>query len=149
MAPSVAQKELMKKIYAAASEELGVEELSGSQHNPRVLAYHAATNSGAKVDEEAWCAAFVSFILEALKIKSTKSAWSLSYKTWGEKLERPVVGCVVVFTRPEAGPNKGHVAFFVSEDADKVYVLGGNQSNKVSIAGYDKSRVLAYRSPVV
>ena len=149
MIASAAQKELMKKIYAAASEELGVEELSGGQHNPRVLAYHAATNSGAKVDEEAWCAAFVSFILESLKLKSTKSAWSRSYSSWGVRLEKPELGCVVVFTRPEAGPTKGHVAFFVSEDAEKVYVLGGNQSNKVSIAGYPKSRLLAYRGPSV
>lgn len=149
MLANAGEKALMKKIYETASEELGVEELSGSQHNPRVLAYHAATNSGAKVDEEAWCAAFVSFILEALKLKSTDSAWSRSYEKWGRKLEKPELGCICVFTRPEAGPSKGHVAFFVSEDKDKVYVLGGNQSNKVTIAGYPKDRLLAYRSPIV
>lgn len=149
MKPTDAQKTLMQKIFETASEELGVEELAGGQHNPRVLAYHAATTSGAKVDEEAWCAAFVSFILEALKLKSTDSAWSRSYLNWGKPLEQGVRGAVVVFTRPEAGPTKGHVAFYVSEDAEKVYVLGGNQSNKVSIAGYPKSRVLGYRGPSV
>ena len=92
MKPTDAQKALMQKIFEVASEELGVEELAGGQHNPRVLAYHAATTSGAKVDEEAWCAAFVSFILEALKLKSTDSAWSRSYVNWGKPLEQGVRG---------------------------------------------------------
>jgi hypothetical protein len=35
----------------------------------------------------------------------------------------------------------------VRETAKYVYVLGGNQSNKVSIAGYDKGRIIAYRLP--
>jgi hypothetical protein len=41
----------------------------------------------------------------------------------------------------------GHVGFYVRETAKYVYVLGGNQSNKVSIAGYDKARIIAYRLP--
>lgn len=139
---------MLQKIYEAAREEMGVEELEGSQHNPRILQYFEATSLHSRTDEEAWCAAFVSFILEKLGTPSTKSAWSRSYLSWGVKLEKPVRGCVVVFSRPP-DPSKGHVAFFVSEEADKVYVLGGNQGNRVTIAAYPKSRVLAYRGPTV
>jgi hypothetical protein len=41
----------------------------------------------------------------------------------------------------------GHVGFYVRETAKYVYVLGGNQSNKVTIAGFDKARIIAYRLP--
>lgn len=41
----------------------------------------------------------------------------------------------------------GHVGFYVRETDKYVYILGGNQSNKVSIAGYDKGRIIAYRLP--
>ena len=41
----------------------------------------------------------------------------------------------------------GHVGFYVRETDRYVYILGGNQSNKVSIAGYDKGRIIAYRLP--
>lgn len=41
----------------------------------------------------------------------------------------------------------GHVGFYVRETDKYVYILGGNQGNKVSIAGYDKGRIIAYRLP--
>lgn len=139
---------MLQKIYDTAKEEMGVAEIEGEEANPRILQYFAATGAHTHSDETAWCAAFVSFVLEKLGIPSTKSAWSRSYLTWGKALDRPVKGCVVVFTRPP-DPAKGHVAFFVTEEADKVYVLGGNQGNRVTIAAYPKSRVLAYRGPIV
>ena len=47
-----------------------------------------------------------------------------SYLSWGEKLDRPVLGCVVVFTRDGGG----HVGFVVGKSTSgNLLVLGGNQ----------------------
>ena len=41
----------------------------------------------------------------------------------------------MVFARPSGGPRSGHVAFYLSgSPQDGIRVLGGNQSNAVSIA---------------
>lgn len=55
-----------------------------------------------------------------------------------------VYGAVVVFER---GPLSGHVAFAIGQDDACVFVLGGNQSDGVTIARITKTRVLGYRWP--
>ena len=47
----------------------------------------------------------------------------------------------MIFTRDGGG----HVAFYVGETATQIKVLGGNQSNSVSVANYPKSRLLGFR----
>jgi hypothetical protein len=46
-------------------------------------------------------------------------------------------------------PLSGHVGFFrqMSADGSKVYVLGGNQGDAVSIAAFPANKVLGYRWP--
>lgn len=127
-----------------ATKELGVKEKPGSGNNPRVVQYHSATTLDAKQDEIAWCSSFVSWCLEQAKVKSTKNAWARSYMQWGKKLDKPVFGCIVVFTR---GASSGHVAFYVGEKDGAIKCLGGNQSDEVCYSYYDKSRLLGYRWP--
>lgn len=55
-----------------------------------------------------------------------------------------VYGAVGVFSR---GPQSGHVGFLVGQDADEVFVLGGNQGDSVSVVAIAKSRLLATRWP--
>jgi hypothetical protein len=50
---------------------------------------------------------------------------------------------VAVFGRDSGG----HVGFLVGESAAHLYVLGGNQSNAVSIAPLAKRRLLGLRWP--
>lgn len=42
-----------------AMKELGVRELAGSKHNPRIIEYHKATSLKATQDEVSWCSSFV------------------------------------------------------------------------------------------
>ncbi|MCB1510794.1 MAG: TIGR02594 family protein, partial [Hyphomicrobiaceae bacterium] len=44
-------------------------------------------------------------------------------------------------------PSSGHVAFLLGETGTDVILLGGNQSNRVTIAAYPKSRLLGLRWP--
>lgn len=72
----------------------------------------------------------------------TQSAAARSWATYGASC-KPHPGCIVVLTRTGGG----HVGFYVRETEKYVYILGGNQGNKVSVAAYDKSRIIAYRLP--
>lgn len=57
---------------------------------------------------------------------------------------KPTLGCVLVFSR---GPTSGHVGFYAGEDATYFSVLGGNQSNSISISRVAKNRLLGARWP--
>lgn len=59
----------------------------------------------------------------------------------------PSVGAVLVFWRGSPEGTFGHVGFYVGEDATRYYVLGGNQSNGVSVAPLAKGRLLGARWP--
>lgn len=67
------------------------------------------------------------------------SQWAV----WGQKLSQGTPGAILVFTRSGGG----HVGFYVSEDATTYHVLGGNQSDSVSITKIAKDRCSAIRWP--
>lgn len=137
--------------FDLAKRELGTTEQAGSvRNNPRILEYHASTTlpgNLARIDETAWCSSFVNWCISRVGLKGTNSARARSWQDWGRKLNDPVPGCIVVFSRPSAGPQSGHVAFYVSETATHIKVLGGNQSNQVKQSNYAKSRLIGYRWP--
>lgn len=58
-------------------------------------------------------------------------------------------GSVLVFWRGSVSGTKGHVGFYYSEDADFYHVLGGNQSNSVSVSKIARNRLLGARLPTV
>lgn len=129
------------KAFGIAAGEMGVAELPGNAHNPRILQYHHETSLGAGTDETPWCAAFVNWVLKQMGELGTNSAAAKSFLNWGVPLAKPEKGCIVVFSRDGGG----HVAFFEREDGERIWCLGGNQSNKVCLAAYPKSRLLAFR----
>lgn len=61
--------------------------------------------------------------------------WALNWRLLGQPCE-PRAGCVASISRNGGG----HVGFIVGEDSARYYVLGGNQSDTVSIAPINKSR---------
>lgn len=136
----------MKTIDIALGE-YGVEEILGAENNPRVLEYFKKTgNSWIHDDETAWCAAFVGFCLESAGIKSTKKLNARSYLTFGKQTKTPKLGDIVVFWRISKTSVYGHVAFFIKQDTQYVYVLGGNQSDGVNISKFPLTQVLDYRT---
>lgn len=138
----------MTKWLDLAEAEIGTHEVAGSADNPRILAYYRdAGHAGIEHDETPWCAAFVCAMLKRAGYPHTRSLAARSFTTYGTKLDRPQLGCIVVMTRG-ASTWEGHVGFFVGETATHVKVLGGNQRDSVSIASFPKSSVLAYRMPV-
>jgi uncharacterized protein (TIGR02594 family) len=136
------------KWLRLARAELGVRELPGKRHHPRILWYHQHTRLKATADEVPWCAAFVCAMLEEAGVRSTRSAAAASFVDYGEACELKD-GAIVVLgkTDPDAG-GTGHVAFCVGIEGECVLLLGGNQGNAVSIAKRTRSRVVAVRWPV-
>lgn len=131
----------------SARKLVGLKEIVGSKHEPKVVAFFAAAgNPGIKDDETAWCAAFVGAMLAQAGVKGTGLLNARSYLDWGTKLSTPRVGCVVVFQRANSSW-QGHVAFFLRLVGNRIEVLGGNQGNAVSVASYPKDNLLGYRWP--
>lgn len=143
---------------AEARAYLGVAEIKGPHHNPKIIelldradgADDGKPLQGIRDDETPWCASFVSGVLEEAGIPSARSAWARSYLKWGVALAAPTPGAIVVFER---GPTSGHVGFVAGRDAKgNLVVLGGNQGDKVKLSPFvaaapPQGRVLGYRWP--
>ena len=141
---------MSKTAFEIAMKELGTAEIFGDTHNARIVEYHAATSLQATNDEVPWCASFVNWCLKKASIDGTNSARARSFLTWGVavSLEEAERGDIVVLSRNAArGANAqfGHVGFFAGQEGKSVLVLGGNQSNKVSISPYPLHRILSIR----
>lgn len=97
--------------------------------------------------QTAWCAAYVNAVLGSQGIEGTGSLAARSFLEFGDKIDAPEKGDVVVLSRG-ADPSKGHVGFFMGYDeTGNVKVLAGNQGNGVSVASFDKGKVLGFRRP--
>lgn len=147
--------------YIAALGELGQREIAGAKDNPRVVEYHGATAGGDAPDEVPWCSSFANWCFKQAGIVGTRNKAASSWAAWGTGLilvsgTGPVkdgamdlrVGCVCVFGKhdPDA-KGTGHVAFAVAWDGEWVWVLGGNQTNAVTIARRKRADIVATRWP--
>jgi uncharacterized protein (TIGR02594 family) len=97
-------------------------------------------------DEVAWCAAFVGACLERAGLASTRSLMARSYVRWGAPLQEGRFGAVAVLSRG-SDPNAGHVGFLLGETGGQIYLLGGNQSDTVTVAAFPKARLIGLRWP--
>jgi uncharacterized protein (TIGR02594 family) len=97
-------------------------------------------------DETAWCAAFLGSCLERAGIASTRSLLARSYLDWGEPARGPRIGAVAVFSRG-TDPALGHAGFVVGSTPADIILLGGNQSDGVTVEVFPRARLLALRWP--
>ena len=127
---------------------VGITEIKGSKHNPRIVEmFKLAGFGGIKDDETAWCAAFVGACLVQAGLDTSESLAARSYEKWGLALKEPVYGCIGVKKR--AGSSwMGHVGFVVGASKTQIFLLGGNQANGVNIAAFKRSEFTGYRWPI-
>ncbi len=97
-------------------------------------------------DEVPWCAASMNWILAQVGIKGTGLANARSYLSWGKKLDKPVLGCVTVLK--QGMDWQGHVGFFLDGYNSRIYLLGGNQSDRYGIISFSSDSLLDYRWPI-
>mgnify|MGYP000571983370 CR=1 FL=1 len=136
-----------RSIIEIALSQIGIKEIRGKKDNPEVLKYFNDIGfDGAYLkDETAWCSAFVNWVCKQACCDYTGKLNARSWLKIGNKTNNPQIGDVVVFWRENPQSWKGHVAFFIKETKNWIYVLGGNQNNQVKISAYRKNRLLEYR----
>lgn len=135
------------KMLIEALKLYGTKEQPGNGDNPEIMEW--AYNTGLKRvysgDSVPWCGLFMAVVAHrAGKQFPDSPLWALNWAKFGTKVDRPMLGDVIVFKRPSGG----HVAIYVGEDATTWHVLGGNQSDAVTITRIAKARSVAYRRPV-
>lgn len=124
-------------IYNTAVSYEGLSEGKNAKELSNALGINVVTTP--------WCAAFVNKVLKENGIEGTDSLLARSFLKFGEQVRsNPIKGDIVILSRGSQSW-QGHVGFFVRFDGDKVVLLGGNQGNEVSIAKFDKSRILGIR----
>lgn len=138
--------------YDIARKEIGVKEIKGSKHNPRILEYHQETTLKATTDEVPWCASFVCWCLHMAGLRSTRSAAARSFLKLPDstiiKLSAAVTGDIVILKRGTSSW-QGHVGFYVSHTSTHVKLVGGNQSDMVNESSYRVSDLLGIRRPIL
>ena len=149
-APSPAAGE--PRWLTLARAELGIREGAGQANEPKVLAYFRdAGFPGIRADSTAWCAAFVGAMLARAALAPSGSLAARAYERWGVGLPGPRLGCVGVKRRgTSAGRGtswQGHVGFVVAANPARIVMLGGNQGDRVSVAGFARRDFTAFRWP--
>ena len=96
-----------------------------------------------------WCGDFVETCIRMalpdeplLGALGANPYWARNWLLFGQAVQ-PITGAVLVFERGSGG----HVGFAVGQDDTAFYVLGGNQSDAVTVARIAKSRLLGARWP--
>ena len=99
--------------------------------------------------EVPWCGAFVATCFRLYKPGIPLPENPLGARNW-MNFGKPcgaVFGSCLVFWRGSYSGWKGHVGFYYGEDATAYHVLGGNQSNAVTVTRVSKDRLLGARWP--
>ena len=95
-----------------------------------------------------WCAAYVNYVLELNGLTGTDSLLAKSYLRWGSPVEEPQEWDVVIFDRGREAW-QGHVGFYMGSFTrnGQIYylILGGNQSDAVTIEAYPQNKVQGIR----
>ena len=139
---------------ALRDREQGLKEIPGSGAHPRIIAAHALTTLKATSDEVSWCSSYMCLLMYECGLPYTPSAAARSWYKYGNKLDKnnPVEGAIVVLRRGgsedpnDEGP--GHVGIYMGEGSNgKIRVLGGNQSDAVTITEMSNANVFAYVWP--
>lgn len=141
--------------YFIAERYIGQKEVFGKLDNPLILAMLRLDNDWPQNDETPWCSAFANWVCWHLRVGRSKSLRARSWLHVGYAipLSDAIPGWDVVILKrgsgKQPGPNvinaPGHVGFYAGVEGNKVLLLGGNQGNAVSIAGYPQSRILGVR----
>jgi uncharacterized protein (TIGR02594 family) len=137
----------MEKLIRTAAYELGIREIVGVEHNPRILKYSSDIGMLFTDDETAWCSIFLNWVAYKSKFERSESEAARSWQNIGHRVADPEPGDVAIFWRGSPRSWKGHVGLFMgfSVDKSRVYVLGGNQQNAVSITAKSIDQLIEFR----
>lgn len=140
-----------KDMILKALEFIGIKEVPGPGNQAEIIAWIKGMFPNAVNDGDTpWCSIFMNFVAKECGIQGTGSGMARSWLKWGVpvKWEDRRPGDVVVFWRGKPDSASGHVALYVNDkdlEGKYVRVLGGNQTDSVSIALYQRERIIEIR----
>ena len=135
--------------FEEAKHLMGTREAKGSKNNEVILDWADDLDIHYSGDDVPWCGLFVAHCVGATLPQEALPANPLGARQWerfGDSTQ-PRVGAVMVFWRDKPSSGLGHVGFYTGEDKDAYQILGGNQSNSVSLAWVEKRRFLGAHWP--
>jgi uncharacterized protein (TIGR02594 family) len=135
---------MLTSCFDIATRFVGVKETPGVASTPIVLAMLQLDGDWPKGDEIPWCSGFCNWVAWLLRLPRSKS---LAARSWLE-VGRPIrledakaENDIVVLSRDGGG----HVGFFAAWQGDRVFILGGNQSDGVNVSPFPLDRVIGVR----
>lgn len=140
---------VLPRMVSEALALLGTQEVAGAGNNPKIIGWAKEVGKDVAAayghDSIPWCGLFIAVVAKrAGKAVIAGPLWARNWAKWGEKSPSASLGDVLVFQRPGGG---GHVGLYVAEDAANYHVLGGNQSDAVTITSIAKARCIGVRRP--
>lgn len=141
---------LIQNSFEIAKAQLNKnwKEVSGPKSNPLILEIYKSVdgldNLELNDDEIPWCSCWVNWCIQKAGGKGTRNAMARSWLNWGNKSSGEV-GDIVILTRGNSKV-QGHVGFLYKKGLIYVEVLGGNQTNNVTVQKYLRTKVLGYRT---
>ena len=136
----------LPRIVKAGLSQLGTKEVSGTGNNATILSWarELGISNTYNADSIPWCGLFVALCVTRSGRKPTDTPlWARSWAQWGKREQVAMLGDILVFSR-EGG---GHVGIYIAEDKDCYHVLGGNQSDAVTITRIKKIRCISINRP--
>ena len=135
---------------AEARRLMGLKEVSGTGNSHQIMGWAQDLDLDYAGDDVPWCGLFMAHVISATLPDEPLPANPLGARQWLKfgRSVAPQLGAVLVFWRGSKDGWSGHVALYVGEDADTYHVLGGNQSDAVTITRILKDRLLGARWPL-
>ena len=128
--------------FEEAKHLMGTKEILGPGNSPVIMDWAKDLDLQYKGDDVPWCGLFVAHCIGATLPQEPLPGNPLGARQW-EKFgaaTEPRLGAVMVFWRKSLASGLGHVGFYVGEDDTAYQILGGNQSDKVSLTWLSKDR---------
>jgi len=135
--------------YAEAARQYGTKEQPGPASNRTILKWASDRGIPYRSDDIPWCGLFVAHCIGSTLEREPMPGAPLRARAW-ERFgiaTQPTKGAILVFWRGSLQSGLGHVGFYAGEDKTALCVVGGNQSNQVSLAWIAKDRLLTARWP--
>lgn len=137
----------LPRMLDEARKLYGTFEAPGPANNPVIMGWAKETGltQTFAADSIPWCGLFMAVVAKrGGKPIVEGPLWARNWAKFGKAADKAQLGDILVFRRAQGS---GHVGLYVGEDYGAYHVLGGNQSDGVTITRIAKDRCIAVRRP--
>ncbi len=134
-------------LFQRALQDLGTKEIPGPSNNPKIMKFLQTLDSSIKEETTAWCSAALNYWANDLQLPRSKSLAARSWLKIGTKTDAPstITNSIAILWRVRPDSWQGHVGVYLHHNKESVWLLGGNQGDKVSIQEFPIAQVLEFR----